>query len=85
MDLIFDENRPETCMQVGLDCRTCIQRSAASTARVCAGLTSLGVQQLFFQLYPSEGCSPMAPQFVAAYAETMSAALLVPRKAAAAA
>jgi hypothetical protein len=85
MDLIFDENRPETCLQVGLDCRTCIQRAAASTSKVCAGLTPVGVEQVFFQLYPSQGCSPMAPQFAAVYAETLGAALLVSRMAAAAA
>ena len=72
-------------MQVGLDCRTCIQRAATSTAKVCAGLTPTGVHEVFFQLYPSQGCSPMATQFAAVYAETLSAALLVPRKAAAAA
>jgi len=85
MDLIFDENRPETCLQVGLDCRSCIQRAAASTAKVCAGLSPAGVHQVFFQLYPSQGCSPMATQFAAVYAETLSAAVLVARKAAAAA
>ena len=72
-------------MQVGLDCRTCIQRSAASTANVCAGLTPAGILQVFAQLYPSEGCSPMATHFAAVYAETLTAALLLPRKAAAAA
>ena len=84
MDLIFEENRPETCLQVGLDCRTCIQRAAASTAKVCAGLTPSGIHQVFFQLYPSQGCSPMATQFATVYAETLSASGPVALKAAAA-
>ena len=85
MDLLFQENRPENCMQVGLDCRTCIQRSAAATARVCTGLAPAGIQQVFFQLYPSNGCSPMADAFVAVYIEAGSLSQLAPRHAAAAA
>jgi hypothetical protein len=66
MDLLT-ENRPETCATLGLDCGTCIHQSARSVAGICHGLGSASVQQIFFQLYPSIGCSPMAQAFELAY------------------
>lgn len=85
MNFLFDENRPESCLQVGLDCGTCIQRSAAATAKVCAGLGPANIQQVFFQLYPSGGCSPMADVFVSIYLESANLAQAARRQAAAAA
>jgi hypothetical protein len=69
MDYLLDENRPETCIALGLDCRTCIQKSASSVAHVCHGLESAGIQRIFGQLYTSPGCTPMAAAFEAAYLE----------------
>ena len=69
MDPLWDENRPESCLKVGLDCRTCVQRSASSVASVCPGLGSAGAEQVFLQIFPSEGCAPMLAAFAAAYAE----------------
>ncbi len=63
----FTENRPEICSALGLDCGTCIHAAAASVARICQGLESRGIQQVFFQLYPSPGCQPMAQTFEMAY------------------
>ena len=68
MDLLA-ENRPESCSNLGLDCGTCIHGAAASIAKICHGLESGGVQQIFFQLYPSPGCQPMAEAFELAYRE----------------
>jgi hypothetical protein len=69
MDL-WTENRPETCSALGLDCGSCIHAAAASTARICQGLESNGIHQIFFQLYPSTGCQPMAQAFELAYRES---------------
>lgn len=66
MDLVT-ENQPETCSSVGLDCGTCIQRSASTTAAICPDLQPSGVHRIFFQLYSSSGCHPMAHAFMRAY------------------
>lgn len=68
MDLLTD-NGPETCSAVGLECGSCIERCAAATAVVCPNLEPAGVHRVFFQLYPSPGCQPMAYAFAHAYKE----------------
>jgi hypothetical protein len=68
MDL-FTENSPETCSSLGLDCGTCIHQAAATVAKI-SRLEPHGVQQIFFQLYPSSGCRPMAHAFELAYRES---------------
>jgi hypothetical protein len=69
MDLLL-ENSPESCSNIGLDCGTCIHRSAASVAAICRGLEPAALQQIFFQLYPAPGCHPMAQAFALAYQES---------------
>jgi hypothetical protein len=69
MDPLWDENRPESCLKVGLDCRTCVQRSASSIAAICPGLGTAGAEQVFLQIFPSDGCAPMMTAFAASYAE----------------
>ena len=71
MDFL-NENRPETCSSLGLDCGTCIQRCAATTAAVCPGLQPAGVHRVFFQLFSSPGCHPMAHVFMRAYDEAIT-------------
>ena len=66
MDLVT-ENRPETCSNLGLDCGTCIQRCASTTAAICPDLQPAGVHRIFFQLYPSSACHVMAHAFMRAY------------------
>jgi hypothetical protein len=68
MDLVT-EYRPETCSSLGLDCGTCIQRCASTTAAICPDLQPAGVHRTFFMLYPSAGCHPMAHAFLLAYDE----------------
>ena len=85
MDPWLTENRPETCLSLGLDCATCMRKTASSVARICTGLESHGIQQLFLQLYPSLGCQPMAPAFEMAYRESAGLAKPVLTAAAAAA
>lgn len=63
------ENRPETCAALGLDCSVCVRRSAATVAVLCRGLQPSDVQQIFFQMYPSAGCRPMAYDFQLSYLE----------------
>ena len=69
MDLFTDPN-PEFCTHIGLDCGSCIRRSAASVAAICRGLEAPGARQVFFQLYASPACHPMAQAFAVAYQES---------------
>ena len=86
MDLVT-ENQPETCSNLGLDCGTCIQRCASTTAAICPDLEPAGVHRMFFQLYASPGCHPMAHAFMRAYddAATPSKPMMVAARASAAA
>jgi hypothetical protein len=73
MDLI-SEIGPEFCSKVGLDCGSCIQRCAATTAAVCQDLQPYGAHRVFFQLYPSPACHAMAEAFVHAYQDALTPA-----------
>src|SRR3984885_12352907 len=68
MDLVT-ENQPETCSNLGLDCGTCIQRCASTTASICPDLQPSGVHRIFFQLYSSPACHGMAHAFMRDYDE----------------
>ena len=70
MDLLANENWPESCSTLGLDCGTCTRKAASSVASICGGLDPQGIKQIFFQLYPSPGCRPMAHAFEMAYRES---------------
>jgi hypothetical protein len=80
MDL-FTENQPESCASVVLDCRSCVQRNASTTATVCQDLLPSGAYRVFFQLYSSPGCRPMAETFVAAYQDAVAPSMPVMRPA----
>jgi hypothetical protein len=67
------EYSPEMCMSFGLDCRTCICKSAATLACICLGLSAEGAVKVFFEIYPSIGCRPMADPFQLAYLEHSAA------------
>ena len=69
MDLLVSENRPETCSNLGLDCGTCMRNAASSVAGICHGLDSQGLIRIFFGMYPSQACHPMAPVFESSYRE----------------
>ena len=69
MDLLT-ENSPETCSSLGLDCGTCVHQAAAMVGKICRTLDPNGVQQIFFQLFTSPGCRPMAQAFELAYRES---------------
>jgi len=61
------ENGPESCSALGLECSACIQRCASNTAAISPDLAPAAVHRIFFQLYSSPGCHPMAHSFVRAY------------------
>jgi len=67
MDHLVDDRNPEVCHSFGMDCRTCVERSAGTVASICRGMTEAGVQNTFIQLYASPGCAPMAGAFESAY------------------
>jgi len=69
MDSYVTENRPETCSNLGLDCRTCVRHAASSVASICQTIESQGLFQIFLSMYPSAGCHPMALTFEAEYQE----------------
>jgi hypothetical protein len=71
MDL-FSEIGPEFCSNVGLDCDSCIQRCASTTAAVCQDLQAYGAHRVFFQLYQAPACHPMAEAFVQAYQDAVT-------------
>ncbi len=69
VDHFLDENRPETCNALGLECRSCVERSASSVAHICHGLKPAAIAGMFVQIYVSPGCAHMAHAFEAAYYE----------------
>lgn len=69
MDL-WSENNPEACAAVGLDCGTCIHQAADRMAQICPGIAPAQLQRVFFQLFQSAACHPMAEAFTAAYRES---------------
>jgi hypothetical protein len=64
-----DDRRIE-CVQAALDCRTCLQASATSVARLSPDLGRGTLQQMFFQMYPDPACACRADLFVRAYRES---------------
>jgi hypothetical protein len=76
MDSLATENWPETCSVLGLECSTCIHYAASSVASICGGLESQGIRQIFFELYSSPGCRPMAQAFEVAYQEAAAPKLI---------
>ena len=76
MDSLATENWPETCSVLGLECSACIHNAASSVASICGGLDSQGIRQIFFELYSSPGCHPMAQAFEVAYQEATAPELI---------
>jgi len=73
MDL-FEEHSPSRCDAVGLDCETCVSRSAREIAACCGSMQGDGLTKIFASLYPSGGCSPMIGLFSVAYQEAVCVA-----------
>jgi hypothetical protein len=77
MDSLAMENWPESCSALGLDCGSCTRKAASSVASICGGLDSTGLKQIFFQLYSSPGCHPMATAFESAYQDATTPVTLI--------
>lgn len=58
---------PHLCREVGLSCEDCVEAVAGQTARLCPGLRSRAVGQLFVQIYPNPACAPMHANFKDVY------------------
>ena len=58
---------PESCAEVGLECRTCTENSAQQLAKACPGMSGKMVGQLFVQLHAQPECSRMHAHFAKAY------------------
>lgn len=72
---------PESCRELGKECRDCVAQSAAMVALLCPTLDAVSAQSMFFKMYTSPGCVNMSRVFVRVYlGETESdAELVVPR------
>lgn len=64
---------PESCSEVGLDCRSCTEASAGQLAQACPGMNGKMVGQLFVQLHVQPGCSKMHAHFAKAYRQALIA------------
>ena len=58
---------PRLCVEVGLDCETCVSCTARELANACKGLRGKMVGQMFVQLYPDPACAQMHATFAEAY------------------
>jgi hypothetical protein len=67
MDHLADNRNPEVCRSFGMDCGTCVERSACAVASICRGMTEAALHNTFMQLYASPGCAPMGGAFESAY------------------
>ena len=47
---------PESCREVGKECRECISSSASVVALLCPTLDAAAAQQTFFRMYRHQGC-----------------------------
>jgi hypothetical protein len=67
MNITPPSDYPRLCVEVGLDCETCVSGTARELASACKGLRGKMVGQMFVQLYPDPACSRMHAHFGEAY------------------
>jgi hypothetical protein len=67
MNITPPSDYPRLCVEVGLDCETCVTSTAQELASACKGLRGKMVGQMFVQLYPDPACSRMHAHFGEAY------------------
>jgi hypothetical protein len=63
----LDENRPQSCYAVGLECQSCVERSAKDVAMLCRGLGDAAAERMFVQIFTDPECGRMSAHFVAVY------------------
>ncbi len=73
----YENNYPNSCLEVGLGCEECTTSSAREMARLCTGLRGKAVAQLFVQIHSDPACARMHAHFAAAYRDASEE---VPRK-----
>lgn len=71
LDILVNDARPDGCLGVGLDCRTCMHRAAANLAAICKVLDGRGLREAFAQIYQHLACGPMFSIFEHAYGEAL--------------
>jgi hypothetical protein len=71
IDILLNDIRPDSCLDVGLDCRTCLHRTAADLAAICLSLEGGSLWTTFAQIYPHPSCGPMFSNFEHAYLEAL--------------
>jgi len=54
-----EANYPALCLEVGLDCATCVKATATEAVKICPGLKGKAIGQLFVLLYPNSACAAM--------------------------
>lgn len=67
IDVLLNDLRPDSCLNEGLDCRTCTHATASQIARICPTLTPDAIQSIFFETYRHTSCHPMCQAFEWAY------------------
>jgi hypothetical protein len=67
IDVLLNDIRPDSCLNEGLDCRTCTHATASQIATICPTMTPDAVQGAFFEIYRHSSCHPMCQAFEWAY------------------
>lgn len=62
---------PESCRQLGLECRVCISGAARQLGTVSPELTPSGVVTLFKLLYDQPSCRSMQNTFLHSYQQSV--------------
>ncbi len=71
-----DFPKPDSCRLAGLECRPCVQNTAANLSLVCQNLSSTNLRDSFFKIYPDTACLPMSRDFGRAYRAALKSAHL---------
>lgn len=66
------DTRPLSCVQVGLDCQTCVRHSARKVAALCSHLKEGQQSGIFFQLYRDRACHKNMRKFQREYDQLAS-------------
>jgi hypothetical protein len=71
-------NRPQSCLEVGLNCRDCAADGGRQLARAVKGLRGKMISQLFVQIYSDPACARAHAHFADGYREASGDAIAKP-------
>jgi hypothetical protein len=71
LDILVNDVRPDGCLDVGLDCRTCMNGTATDLAAICEVLDRRRLREAFTQIYQHLACGPMFSIFEQAYGKAL--------------